>query len=86
MLLSPFWGACFRIVKASEILVPDPATEYCVQRYNRKRYAHILIQARMHANSDKEMGICMRILNSDEIRFTSMNIVFKQIKGTVHRC
>ena len=48
------WCACFRVVKAGEILVPDPATGHCGQCYDPNRYAHILIQALMHANSDTE--------------------------------
>ena len=32
----------------------------------------------MHANSDTETVTCMRGLNDGEIRFTSMNVVFKQ--------
>ena len=53
-LLFPFWRAFFCAVKAGGILVPDPVTEHCGQRYDCNRYAHILIQARMHANSDLE--------------------------------
>ena len=68
----------FRVVKAGGILVPDPATEHCGQRNVRNRYAHILIQARMHANSYTETVICMRGLHNGEIRFTSTNVVFKQ--------
>ena len=63
----------------------------------------ILIQTRMHANSDTHACLfihaCMvsliqkrnahACLNKDDIRFTSMDAIFKgsqQIKGTVHRC
>ena len=35
-LLFPFWRACFRVVKAGRILVPDPATVHCGQRYDLK--------------------------------------------------
>ena len=50
--LLPFSRALFRVVLAGGMLVLHPATEHCGQR--RNRYTHILIQARMHANSDTE--------------------------------
>ena len=34
----------------------------------------------MHANYDTEMVTCMRGLNNGEIRFTSMDVVFKRSK------
>ena len=49
-----FRRACFHVVKAGGILVPGPATEQCGQRCDRIRYAHILFQTRMHANSDSD--------------------------------
>ena len=53
-LLFPFWCTCFHVVKAGEILVLHPATDHSGQRYDRNRYASILIQGGMHANSDTE--------------------------------
>ena len=76
--LFPFWRACFRVVKAGGILVPDSATGHCGQRYDRSRYASILIQGRMQANSDMHTLIRMRIFIDDENHFTSMNVVFKR--------
>ena len=76
-LLFPFWGPCFRVVKASGILVLDSATGHGVQRYDHSRYASILIQERMQANSNTHTLIRMHILIDDEIHFTSTNVVFK---------
>ena len=78
-LLFPFWRACFHVVKAGGILVPDSATGHCMQRYDRSRDASILIQGRMQANSDTHTFTRMRILIDDEICFTSTNVVFKQL-------
>ena len=59
--LFPFWRTCFHVVKASRILVLDSATGHRGQRYDRSRYASILITGRMHANSDTEacMHACL---------------------------
>ena len=52
--LFPFSRAFFCVVKAGGILVLDPATGHRGQRYDRSRYAGIIITGRMHANSDTE--------------------------------
>ena len=66
-ILFPFCRACFHIVKAGEILVPDPATgtvggATIVTDTHTSLFRHtcmlILIRKRTH----------MRILNDDEIR------------------
>ena len=83
-LLLPFSRACFRVVKASGILVPDPATVHCGQRCDRasvaETHACMFIHTHMHANSDKETVTGMRglLVHDGEIRFTSMNVVFKR--------
>ena len=53
-LLFPFSRAFICVVLAGGILVLHPATEHCGQRCDPIRYAHILIQGRMHANSYAE--------------------------------
>ena len=79
-LLYPFSRPCFRVVKAGEILVPDPATVHCGRRCASvaETYTCMFIHTRMYANSDMETVTCMRGLHDGEIRFTSMNVVFKQ--------
>ena len=80
--LFPFSRACFHVVKAGRILVPDPATVHCGQRYDRasvaETHACMFIHTRMHSNSDTETVTCMRGLNDGEIRCISMNFVFKR--------
>ena len=82
-LLLPFSRACFRVVKASGILVPDPATVHCGRRCNCASVAGtqacMFIHTRMHANSDTETVPRMRGLHDGEIQFTSMNVVFKRL-------
>ena len=55
--------ACFRVVKAGRILVPDPATKHCGRRCNHasvaETHACMFIHTRMHANSDTETVTCM---------------------------
>ena len=70
------WCACFRVVKAGEILVPDPATGHCGQCYDPNRYAQSHTSLFRH--------LCMLILIRkhhtqayvDDIRFTLMNVIF----------
>ena len=83
-LLLPFSRACFRVVKACGILVPDPATVKnvkCGRCYDRaslaKTHACMFVHTCMHANSDTEMVTHMRGLHNGEIRFTSMKVIFK---------
>ena len=52
--LLPFSRACFCVVLAGGMLVLHPATEHWGQRQDRNRYACILLQRLMHANSDTE--------------------------------
>ena len=81
-LLFPFSCACFRVVKASGILVPDAATVHCGLCCDSASVAKIhscmFIHTRMHANSDMETVTLMRGLHDGEIRFTSMNVIFKR--------
>ena len=42
----PFWHACFRVVKAGWILVPDPATGHHGRRTSLFRHACMLIRTR----------------------------------------
>ena len=78
-LLCPFSRACFHVVKAGKILVPDPATVHCGRCCDRvsvaETHACTFIHTRMHANSDMETVTHMHGLHDDEIHFTSMNIV-----------
>ena len=72
----------FRVVKASGILVPDPATVHCGRRCDHafvaETHACMFIHTRMHANSNTEMVTPMHGLHGGdgEIRFTSINIFF----------
>ena len=72
----------FRVVLVGWILVltsiVHPATAHCGQRCNLNRYPRILIYGRMHANSDTDTVPRVRILQDDEIRFTTLNVVFKR--------
>ena len=74
--------ACFCVVKAGGILVPDPATLHRGRRCNdacvAETHSCMFIHTRMHANSDTEKVTRMRGLHDGEIRFTLMNIVFKR--------
>ena len=71
----------FRVVKAVGILVPDPATVHCGQHCDRssvtETHTCMFIHTRLHANSDTETETRMRGLHDGEIRFTSMNVIFK---------
>ena len=84
VLLLPFSRACFRVIKAGGILVPDPATLQRGQRCDHAGLAEetppcMFIHTRMHANSDTEMVTHIHGLHNCEIRLTSMNIVFKKL-------
>ena len=58
MLLFPFWHACFRVVfDGGEILVPDPATVQCGQRYDRKAGSSPCCQ--VVENSEKKIQMVM---------------------------
>ena len=73
--------ACFCVVKAGGILVPDPVTLHrgrrcdCAMRM-RGRDPHMHVYSYKHAcysNSDTETETHMRGLHDGEIRFTSMS-------------
>ena len=75
------------------LLVPDLDTVHCGRRCDRasvdNTHACMFFKTRMHDISDMETVTRMRGLHDGEIRFTLMNIVFKQskqIKGTVYSC
>ena len=80
-LLFPFSRTCFHVVKAGGISVPDPATVHygrcCDHASVAQTHACMFIHKRMHANSDTEAVTHMPGLHDGEIRFTSMNAVFK---------
>ena len=81
-LLLPFSRACFRVVKAVRILVPDPANVNCGRGCDRasvaETHAYMFIHTRMHAYSNTETVTRMHGLHDGEICFTSMNVVFKR--------
>ena len=81
-LLFPFSRACFHVVKAGRILVPDPATVHCGLHRNHTTMAEtqpcMFIHTCMHVNPDTEMVTRMRGLHDGEICFTLMNVAFKR--------
>ena len=51
-----FWRACFRVVLDRRILVPDPATETCGQRYDRKAGSRLCCQVAEHSAKKTSKG------------------------------
>ena len=82
LLFFSFSRACFRVVIAGAILIPDLATVHCGWRCDHasvaETHACMFIKTRMHDNSDTETVTRMRGLHDGEIRFTSMNVIFKR--------
>ena len=81
-VLFPYSRTCFRVVIARAILVPDLDTVHCGRRCDHafvaETHACMFIKTRIHANSDTEKVTLMRGLHDGEIRFTSMNLIFKR--------
>ena len=59
-LLFPLWRACFRVVLYGRILVPDPATEPCGQRYDRKAGSSPCCQVAEHS-AKKHQKVMLKI-------------------------
>ena len=86
MLLFPFWRPCFRVViDGGEILVPDPATVQCGQRYNRKAGSSPCCQVVENSEKKNSKGDVKNIFWLIKIQPLILNNIGRKRAGEICR-